>query len=281
VTSVGTAGGGVGTTVVVPCSISVLVCGCGATEPGSVVVVAAGFRRWVLASDSATDDVAGGTLALGPSGSVPGETVGRFETGIPETGETPGVAGATERPGGRLPGLAARALLGFPGDSVLSTERLGSGELVFGAPGVAVVPLAVDAPDVLEEEGAAVDDEEAPEFDPVELPDPEPALPPDEPLPPPEPPPPWAKSGTNGVVPHSAATRSKVFVFMAWCGRWWNFSDASPAAGERWRPRSDRPTQKTFVPDAESAVAGQFLQEEYREQTERDVSLGSSSVWLL
>src|SRR5689334_17581304 len=101
-TSVGTAGGGVGTTVVVPCPISVLVWGCAAMPVGSVVAVAAVVRAWVRESEGGeTGEVAGGTVASGPSGSVPRETAGRFETGKPETGETPGAAGATVRPGGR------------------------------------------------------------------------------------------------------------------------------------------------------------------------------------
>jgi hypothetical protein len=131
----------VGTTEVVPCAMSVLVCGWAAIAAGSVLAVAAVLRVCVPTSeDVETGEVAGGTTALGPRGSVPRETAGRFETGRPETGETPGVVGATVRPGGRLPASVPLARLEFTGVSVSSTGRLGSEGLVFGVAGGRVDP---------------------------------------------------------------------------------------------------------------------------------------------
>jgi hypothetical protein len=210
---------------------------------GSVVGGVAIVRASLCTSAPETVGVGGGTLASGPIGVVPGDTEGRFETGSPDTGETPGRAGATVSPGGKLPGAVARALFGLPGDSVLSTERLGIDELVLGTAGATVVPLVVVlVPAAFVElvplDGAAV------ALDPLVA---APGAAPELPLPEPEPA--WARMGTSGAVPHSAARRRKRFEFMAWCERLDGVSDAPPAAGERWRPRSDRPKQKTFVPD--------------------------------
>ena len=148
-------------------------------------------------------------------------------------------------------------MFGLPGDSVLSTERLGSDELVFGAAGETAAPLGETAEllgFVLE---VAVEEVELGAFEGADValdPDPVAAVPEEAPaaapeLPLPEPDPAWARMGISGVLPHRAARRRKRFEFMAWCERLGELSDASPAAGERWRPRSDRPKQKTFVPD--------------------------------
>lgn len=132
-------------------------------------------------------------MASGPSGSVPRETAGRFEIGKPETGETPGWAGSTLRPGGRLPVWGALALFGLvglfglPGDSVLSTERLGIDGFVFGVAGAAVVPEPVAVVDDVVcplEERDVEDDVEPLVGEPAGVP----ALPPELPLPPPVPP---------------------------------------------------------------------------------------------
>lgn len=59
-------------------------------------------------------------------------------------GETPGRAGATLRPAGRLVGSVVTLPLVFGGPSVLSTERLGIVGLMFGVPGAVAVlePMA-------------------------------------------------------------------------------------------------------------------------------------------
>jgi hypothetical protein len=123
-------------------------------------------------------------VACGPSGAVPAETAGSSEVVRPESVETPGCAGETVTPVGRV--LAAVAgLPGLPGEvGVLGTERPGRR---FGTSGPAPVAVPGVAP------GLAVEDEAA-----------EPAVPPL-----------CAKVDPIQTLLQMAAMMCKGFVFMA------------------------------------------------------------------
>ena len=97
-----------------------------------------------------------------PSGSVPRDSVGICEYGMPEIDDTPGGVGTILTPGGRpfASGAVARVVIGA--GVVFSTEWLGMLGFMFGVPrGVAppwVVPAEVAPPAAVgfEDEGLAV-----------------------------------------------------------------------------------------------------------------------------
>ena len=190
----------------------------------------------------------------------------------------PGRAGAVLRPGGNEPCSVASPVL------VRGTEsgRVRSGIVgdVFGVPPCAAARLsaempalalvvaslglvegAVDAREPLvaeagvpEEAGAAV----VPVVPEVAAADPLPAV--DElaaapaPLPPEPPPPaPCAKSEPRQALLQIPAMRRKGFEFMTSQELMIVLSTQGPEAGERGVQPFDRPMQKTFVPDGESA----------------------------